>query len=209
MDIVLAVTRTIHVFGAVIWAGVAFVNYLWLSPAVHDAGPAGGAVMQRILSSSFQRTMMIVPLLTVISGLLMYWFFSGHFSVAYLTSWKGLALTLGALAGIVAFLEGLFVTGRVFGSDGQAGQGDPGRGRPADGGAGPADAGLAGQAGQGIDARRAVPGHCAAGHVPGRIARRGVRSSHEKSLRPIAPCVILNTITEYGGFRSWNDAQPA
>ena len=45
MLVLLSVIRVIHVFSAVIWAGVAFVNYAWLGPAVKASGPAGGTVM--------------------------------------------------------------------------------------------------------------------------------------------------------------------
>jgi len=111
MEVLLAITRTIHVFSAFVWAGVVFVNYAWLSPAIKESGPAGGAVMGRIAKSSLPRVMTFAPILTVLTGLVLYWVYSGHFSTAYMTSWKGIALSIGVLAGLIAFFEGWFVSG--------------------------------------------------------------------------------------------------
>ncbi len=101
----------IHVFSAVIWAGVAFYQFTFLAPAVQQAGPAGGAVMGRVLNGRLLRVMSIVPLLTVLSGLTLYWFVSGGLSGGYFGSWQGIILSIGALAGIAAFFEGLMVIG--------------------------------------------------------------------------------------------------
>lgn len=111
MSILISITRTIHVFGAVVWAGVVFMNYAWLSPAVKESGPAGGQVMGRIAKSSLPHALTIAPILTVLSGLVLYWFYSGHFSMDYVRSWEGMALSIGALAGLAAFFEGGVVTG--------------------------------------------------------------------------------------------------
>lgn len=121
MEILLSITRAIHVFSAFIWAGVVFVNYAWLSPAVKESGPAGGQVMGRIAKSSLPRAMTIAPILTVLAGLVLYWVYSGHFSAAYMTSWKGIALSIGALAGLAAFFEGWFVSGPTVNKIGKLG----------------------------------------------------------------------------------------
>lgn len=105
------ILNLIHVFSAVIWAGVAFYQFAFLSPAVQQAGPAGGAVMGRVLNGRLLRVMSIVPLLTVLSGLAMYWFVSGGLSSGFFSSWQGIVLSIGALAGIAAFFEGLMVIG--------------------------------------------------------------------------------------------------
>jgi hypothetical protein len=52
-----------------------------------------------------------VPFLVVASGVIMYWTFSGNLSVAYFTSFRGIALTIGALSEVIAFIEGMLVIG--------------------------------------------------------------------------------------------------
>ena len=121
MAVLLSVIRAIHVFGAVIWAGVAFVNYAWLGPAVRASGPAGGTVMGRIARSSLPRAMVIMPILTVLSGLVLYWVYSGHLNTSWIFSWKGIALSVGALTGLAAFFEGMFITGPTVDKIGKLG----------------------------------------------------------------------------------------
>lgn len=121
MLVFLSVIRVIHVFSAFIWAGVTFVNYAWLGPAVKASGPAGGSVMGRIAGSSLQRVMTIAPILTVLAGLALYWVYSGHFNPRYMVSWKGVALSIGALTGLAAFFEGAFVTGPTVDKVGKLG----------------------------------------------------------------------------------------
>lgn len=50
---------------------------------------------------------------TVISGLLLYWIVSANLNVGFLTSGRGIVLTIGALAGLAAWLHGVFVTSRL------------------------------------------------------------------------------------------------
>jgi len=111
MAALLTILRIIHVLGAVIWAGWAFTNTAFLAPAVKASGPAGGAVMGNLLKTTLLKVMIVVPLLVITAGLIMYWYYSGNLSVEYLTSFRGLALTLGAIAGLIAFFDGMIVTG--------------------------------------------------------------------------------------------------
>jgi hypothetical protein len=117
---VITILRVIHVLAAVIWTGVAFYNVVFLSPAVKASGPAGGAVMQKITSGSLIRVMQIVPLVTVLAGFILYWYYS-RLSMAYITSLYGLFLTVSALFGLAAFLEGAFVTGPTAAKVGELG----------------------------------------------------------------------------------------
>lgn len=48
-------------------------------------------------------------MLTVLSGFLLYWRLSGGLNPAWITSGSGVALTIGALAGLITFFVGLFV----------------------------------------------------------------------------------------------------
>jgi len=131
MQLVLLLSKVIHVVGAVIWAGWAFSNIAFLAPAVQESGQAGGTVMANLLKTSLLRVMRIVPLLVVLTGGLLYWFYSANLNLVVLSSFRGIALTIGALAGIAAFFEGMLVTGptaermRDIGSEIAQGGGPP------------------------------------------------------------------------------------
>lgn len=107
MSLPLVVLRLIHVFFGVLWVGFAvFVSFL-LGPAVQDAGPDGGKVM-----AALQRrgVMTIIPglgIVTLLSGLWLYWHLSSGFQVEYLKSPTGHALGMGGVAAIVAFGIGM------------------------------------------------------------------------------------------------------
>ncbi len=61
--------------------------------------------MQRLASQSrFRLVMAIAPMLTVLSGLVLYGRVSAGFQMAWITSGVGLSLTLGALATLLTFV---------------------------------------------------------------------------------------------------------
>ncbi|MGE0159866.1 MAG: hypothetical protein AB7T31_10690 [Gemmatimonadales bacterium] len=98
----------LHVFFGIVWAGGAIVAGLFLVPSVMDAGPAGGAVMAGMLKRRFPMLMTISAALVVLSGLRLY---AMRFSMAFLGTTEGIALTLGGLLGLGAFFIGSFVQG--------------------------------------------------------------------------------------------------
>jgi hypothetical protein len=55
--------------------------------------------------------MSLAALLTALSGLLLYWPVSGHLTASWITSGPGLTLTIGSVAGLLAFFLGLVVNG--------------------------------------------------------------------------------------------------
>jgi len=111
MSIVYPLLSVIHVFSAVVWAGWALSFFYFVNPAIQQAGQTGPAVMQRLMGGPVLKVLAIVPLLVVLSGLILYWFYTGQLNTAIILSWSGLAMTIGALAGIAAFAEGLLITG--------------------------------------------------------------------------------------------------
>ena len=96
----------LHIFFAIIWAGGAFATGIFLVPAVAEAGPAGGAVMAGVTKRRFPILMTVSALIVVLSGLRLYML---RFDPAWVGSPEGIALSLGGLLGIAAFLIGLFV----------------------------------------------------------------------------------------------------
>ena len=106
------IMRLVHVFAGVAWAGGAFLLAGFVTPAVQRSGPTGGQVMRQMsdpgkLSPYFT----VAALLTTLSGLYLFDVRSGHFNMAWISTPTGIALSIGALAGILAFLHGAFATG--------------------------------------------------------------------------------------------------
>ncbi|GAB4531562.1 MAG: hypothetical protein Kow0063_10990 [Anaerolineae bacterium] len=110
MSLYFTLLRLIHIFGGILWAGWAFILPAFIEPASKGAGPEGGKFMQALASKTkILPAMTIAPLLVILSGVLMYWPLSGGLNGQWLVSPRGLWLTLGALAGILAFFFGFAV----------------------------------------------------------------------------------------------------
>jgi hypothetical protein len=66
--------------------------------------------------------MVSVSLLTVLAGAILYLYDSGSFNLTWITTGPGLGLTIGSLAGLVAFFVGTFGIGPTSGKMGALGQ---------------------------------------------------------------------------------------
>jgi uncharacterized membrane protein len=106
MDIFMMILRIIHILSGIFWAGTAFFFVLFFEPTIKAAGPAGGTVMGRLTLTRFPMVMALSSILTVVAGFLMYWLDSGGFQVNWISTPPGVAMTIGSLAGILAFLLG-------------------------------------------------------------------------------------------------------
>ena len=109
MIYLILVLRIIHIFSGVFWVGVSFFNIGYLQPTVQATGAEGQKVMQyltqrtRLLSSVYG-----AATLTLLSGLVLYWILLG-FRLSAFRSGYGIVLTVGALAGVIAWLIAIFV----------------------------------------------------------------------------------------------------
>jgi len=102
----------VHVLSTALWASIAFFFGHFLVPAVFGAGPAGGAVMGGLIQRKMPQFMTLAAVLGVASGLALYWlrFSAEGAGAAWALRPEGLALTLGGLAGLHAFIKGLLVS---------------------------------------------------------------------------------------------------
>ncbi|MCP4359275.1 MAG: hypothetical protein GY796_14780 [Chloroflexi bacterium] len=132
MQFLLILMRLTHILAGVAWAGGAFLLTGFVTPAAQKSGPAGGQVMQQMSGPGKMPSFMTaVALLTTLSGLYLFDVRSGHFNMDWITTPVGIALSIGALAGIAAFLHGLFATGPLtkkvaaLGQEMAANQGPP------------------------------------------------------------------------------------
>lgn len=132
MDLYVIVLRILHIFGGVFWAGTNFLLTGYVGPAVGAAGPEGGKFVQSLLGRTrFLSAVSAAGGLTLLSGYPLYWRASGHLQVAWITTGTGLALTVGGLAAMAAFVIAMRMQNRSshrvldFGREIQAAGGTP------------------------------------------------------------------------------------
>lgn len=103
--------RIVHVVVGVVWVGGAVFIAAFLVPSVRAAGPAGGAVMQQVAQvRRLPLWLMAAMLLTVLSGLGLYWIDSAGFrSSAWLGSGPGRVFGLGGAFAVAAGVLGMVV----------------------------------------------------------------------------------------------------
>jgi uncharacterized membrane protein len=109
MDITMLFLRSIHILSGIFWVGTALFFVFFFDPTIKTAGPAGGTVMGRLTLTRFPLAMALSSILTVGIGLLMYWLDSHGFQFNWISTPPGIAMTIGSVAGILAFLLGLIV----------------------------------------------------------------------------------------------------
>jgi len=115
MNLLMIVLRIIHIFSGVFWVGVSLFNIGFLQPTIQSTGSEGQKVMQHLTTQTrFTMTVYTAATLSLLSGLIMYWILFG-FRLSALSSGYGLSLTIGGLAGIVAWFVALFVVRRIIG----------------------------------------------------------------------------------------------
>ena len=108
--ILLYVLRILHIAVGVFWVGSVVFLSAFLTPSIRAAGPAGGAVMQQLMGA--RRTplwLMAASIITLLSGIGLYWHDSGGFQSDWLGSGPGRTFGLGGALGIVAAVIGMAV----------------------------------------------------------------------------------------------------
>jgi uncharacterized membrane protein len=112
-DIDMVVFRIIHIVAGVMWAGSIFLFIVFVRPSATAIAPAGAPFMAELLGRRrLANWLLLFASLTIVGGAYLYW--KDWEAAGSLDAWLdtnfGLALTLGAIAAIVAFLFGLFGT---------------------------------------------------------------------------------------------------
>ncbi len=114
MAILIIVLRVIHIFSGVFWVGFAFFNIGFLQPTVKATGAEGQKTMQYLTQKTrLLSTVYATATLTMLSGLIMYWMLSG-FQLAFIGSGYGAVLTIGSIAGIIAWIYAVVVIRGIF-----------------------------------------------------------------------------------------------
>ena len=110
----LLVLRLLHIVIGVFWVGAVVFIAFFLIPSIRATGAAGGAVMQRLTSRQMHLWLMGASILTVLSGIGLYWHDSAGFSSsAWLGSGPGRTFGLGAVLALVAIAIGMAVNSRA------------------------------------------------------------------------------------------------
>jgi uncharacterized membrane protein len=104
------ILRLIHILAGVFWTGTAVFTALFLIPSVRALGPGGGPVMQQIVQvRKMPLYFMGAGVLTVLSGVGMYWRASGGFTNAWMHSGSGATFGIGAVFALIGMSVGMFV----------------------------------------------------------------------------------------------------
>lgn len=101
------VLRLVHVVGGALWAGGMVLLTMFLMPALQQAGPAAAPVMGALQQRRMMTYMPVIALLTILSGLRLYWIVSGGFAAEYVRSGAGVTFGAAALLATIAFVIGV------------------------------------------------------------------------------------------------------
>ena len=104
--------RVVHVLLGAIWVGSTVFLTLRLMPAIEKSGPAGGQVMVALNRNGVTAFFASIGGTTVLTGLYLYWRFTGGFDPAISAGHAGMAFGLGGVCGILALILGGAVVGR-------------------------------------------------------------------------------------------------
>ncbi len=103
--------RAFHILAGAAWVGGVFFIGRFLLPGIQAIGPAGGQLMQHLAQvRRLPAYMMGVAILTVLTGLFLYW----HDTAASAGVWprtpSGMMFGVGGLLGIVTVVFGLTIS---------------------------------------------------------------------------------------------------
>jgi uncharacterized membrane protein len=104
------VLRLIHVLAGVFWAGTVFFFASFLLPSMRDAGPAAGAISkQLIVVRKYPRAILIIAILTVLSGFALYGQNISLSNGAFARSRSGMVYGFGGLAATLTIVMGFLI----------------------------------------------------------------------------------------------------
>lgn len=129
MDVLAIVLRIVHIAGGVVWVGGAALFFFYLEPAINKLGPDAEKFVDEIINRRKAPIYFVTAsTLTVIAGIVLYWRDFGRIDT---TSSFGLALGLGGIAALIAWLGGNLLIPQTLGKVGaiitemKAGAGPP------------------------------------------------------------------------------------
>ncbi len=108
MDLYMILLRLVHIVAGILWVGFAIFMLFFTAPTVRRLEAAGTRFMYLLYTHTpIQLVMPVLALLTTGAGILLYLRASDTFNADWIGSPGGLVLTIGSLAGILAFGHGV------------------------------------------------------------------------------------------------------
>ncbi len=98
--------RVLHILGGALWVGVSVFAAYFLIPAVGDSGPEGGKVMQALERRGYIPLFPVLALTSILTGIWLYWRYTGGFSPEISRSHAGMAFGLGGALAVIAAIVG-------------------------------------------------------------------------------------------------------
>lgn len=111
MEYLETLLRVTHIFAGVFWAGAAITVAAFIEPSIRLMGPDGGKFADKFVGvRKFSVYMGVASLITVAGGAGLYIIaYSDRPGMDWVGSVSGISITVGSLAGIIAFAEGMLV----------------------------------------------------------------------------------------------------
>lgn len=104
--------RVLHVLLAAVWIGATVFMTFLVMPVIEASGPAGGQIMMGLNRKGITALFASLGGTTVLTGIYLFWRFTGGFDPEISRSHAGIAFGIGGVAGIVAVVIGGSVVGR-------------------------------------------------------------------------------------------------
>jgi uncharacterized membrane protein len=102
--------RILHIVVGVFWVGTVVFMAAFLTPSARAAGPAGGAVIQQLMGvRRLPLWIMGGMVVTLLSGIALYWRDSAGFQSAWLASGAGKVFGLGGAVAFAASILGMAI----------------------------------------------------------------------------------------------------
>jgi uncharacterized membrane protein len=101
--------RLLHVGLGVFWAGTIFFMVSYLDPAIRATLPASAVIPQQLMQRKFMVVLPITALVTILSGIALYWRDSGGMVPGWTSTPLGMTLSIGGASAIIGFLIGVFI----------------------------------------------------------------------------------------------------
>ncbi len=110
MDAYMITFRIIHIVSAILWVGSGVFFVAFVGPTFQAFGPEGGKFFAHLVRRRKATVwFVIVSTFTVVAGAFLYWRNSAGLRLDWIRSSSGIGFTIGAIAGIIAWLLVLLV----------------------------------------------------------------------------------------------------
>ena len=108
--------RLVHILCGIFWVGSAIAASMFIVPSVFAIGPAGGQFMEQFVGiRKYPVWAAVTGVLTILSGLGMFWYNTSVSNGAFPHSAPGMTYSIAAVFAIVGAVVGSAVTGRTAG----------------------------------------------------------------------------------------------